>query len=128
MADLPTDNLYLFLFPAGVNDSDGNLAVHMPLESERYYWSFDPEGIEHLPQDALDKLTLPCVNFQAVVNGAQWSQEAYDSIAKVHSARGFDPTSQDAAIELGYPLVDVDKLIELINFGKVSRLHRAIKI
>jgi hypothetical protein len=67
MADSPTDDVYLFVFPAGVDDSDGSLPVHLPPDSERYYWSFDPDGIEQLPQDSLDKLTLPRVNFQAVV-------------------------------------------------------------
>jgi hypothetical protein len=125
MADPPTDDIYLFLFPARVDGSDGHLAVHVPLESETHYWSFDLEGIEHLPQDVVDKLTLPHVNFRAFVRGGSWSEEAYDTIAKVQHRKGFEPTSQDVAIKLGYPLVDVDRLNNLINDGKVSRLHPA---
>jgi hypothetical protein len=125
MADSPTDDVYLFLFPATVDDSDGHLAVHVPPASEAHYWSFDPEGIEHLPQDALDKLTLPCVNFQARMFSQWWQQEVYDSIVKCHRAKGFDLTSQDVAIELGYPLLDIDRLNYLINLGKASRLHLA---
>jgi hypothetical protein len=93
--------------------------VHLPLETETYYWSFDPEGIEHLPQDSLDKFTLPSVNFRAQVRAAHWSQEVYDSIATCHHAKDFDPASQDVAIELGYPLLNVDRLNDLINGGKV---------
>jgi hypothetical protein len=119
MADSPTNEVYLFLFPANVANPRGHLAVHLPLETETYYWSFDPKGIEHLPQDSLDKLTLPSVSFRAQVRAVQWSQEDYDSIAACHCAKGFDPASQDVAIELGYPLLDVDRLDDLINGGKV---------
>ncbi|KAJ7279311.1 hypothetical protein C8J57DRAFT_1464768 [Mycena rebaudengoi] len=120
MADSPTDEVYLFLFPANVANSRGHLAVHLPLETETYYWSFDPEGIEHLPQDSLDKFALPSVSFQAQVLAVHWSQEVYDSITACHCAKGFDPASQDVAIELGYPLLDVDRLNDLINGGKIE--------
>ncbi|KAJ7276566.1 hypothetical protein C8J57DRAFT_1583667 [Mycena rebaudengoi] len=120
MADSPTDEVYLFLFPANVANSRGHLAVHLPLETETYYWSFDPEGIEHLPQDSLDKFALPSVSFRAQVLAVHWSQEVYDSITACHCAKGFDPPSQDVAIELGYPLLDVDRLNDLINGGKIE--------
>ncbi|KAJ7251969.1 hypothetical protein C8J57DRAFT_1238315 [Mycena rebaudengoi] len=41
--------------------------------------------------------------------GSAWSKEVYDSIANFHYSKGFDHTSQDVTIELGYPLVDVDR-------------------
>jgi hypothetical protein len=119
MADSPTDEVYLFLFPADVDDSNRDLAVHLPPETETYYWSLNPEGIDHLPQDALDELALPCVTFQVVVYGFRWRKEVYDLIGKLHHAKGFDSTSRDVAIELGYPLVDVERLNNLINGGKV---------
>ncbi|KAJ7279271.1 hypothetical protein C8J57DRAFT_131684 [Mycena rebaudengoi] len=120
MADSPTDEVYLFLFPANVANSRGHLAVHLPLETETYYWSFDPEGTEHLPQDSLDKFALPSVRLRARVAAFHWSQEIYDSIATCHRAKGFDPASQDVAIELGYPLLNVDQLNDLINGGKIE--------
>jgi hypothetical protein len=119
MADSPTDAVYLFLFPPNVDDSGGHLAVHLPPESERYYWSFHPEGIHRLPQDALDELNLPQVTFRAQVYGKCWTHEVYNLIADFHRTKGFDPTSQDVAIELGYPLVDVDGLKNMINWHKV---------
>ncbi|KAJ7276569.1 hypothetical protein C8J57DRAFT_193217 [Mycena rebaudengoi] len=120
MANSPTDEVYLFLFPANVANSRGQLAVHLPLETETYYWSFDPNGIEHLPQDYLDKFALPSVRLRARVAALHWSQELYDSIATCHRAKGFDPASQDVAIELGYLLLDVDRLNDLINGGKIE--------
>ncbi|KAJ7262525.1 hypothetical protein C8J57DRAFT_1471120 [Mycena rebaudengoi] len=121
MADSPTDEVYLFLFPPNVANSRGHLAVHLPLETETYYWSFDPEGIEHLPQDSLDKFALPSVSFRAQVSAVHWRQEVYDSIAACHCAKHFDPASQDVAIELGYPLLSVDWLNDLIDGGKVCQ-------
>ncbi|KAJ7276592.1 hypothetical protein C8J57DRAFT_1504428 [Mycena rebaudengoi] len=120
MADSPTDEVYLFLFPTNVANSRDHLAVHLPLETETYYWSFDPEGIEHLPQDYLDKFALPSVRLRARVAALHWSQELYDSIAACHHAKGFDPASQDVAIELGCPLLDVDRLNDLINGVKIE--------
>jgi hypothetical protein len=72
-----------------------------------------------LPQDALDELALPHVSCRARVAGVQWRKEIYDLIGKFHDAKGFDPISQDVAIELGYPLLNVDRLNDLINGGKV---------
>ncbi|KAJ7279267.1 hypothetical protein C8J57DRAFT_1302759 [Mycena rebaudengoi] len=125
MADSPTDEVYLFLFPTNVVNSRGHLAVHLPLETKTYYWSFDPEGIEHLPQDSLDKFALPSVSFWAQVHTEHWNQEVYDSIATCHRAKGFDPASQDVAIELGYPLLDVDRLNDLIYGVKIEVVDKA---
>ncbi|KAF8214586.1 hypothetical protein K438DRAFT_882276 [Mycena galopus ATCC 62051] len=36
-----------------------------------------------------------------------WDSNVYDGICQFHEAKGFDPYSQDVAIELGYPLFQV---------------------
>ncbi|KAJ7695583.1 hypothetical protein B0H14DRAFT_2650489 [Mycena olivaceomarginata] len=41
-------------------------------------------------------------------------------IRQFHLAKGFGPTSQDVAIELGYPLVDVEKLNTAISTDKME--------
>ncbi|KAJ6545796.1 hypothetical protein B0H10DRAFT_1336308 [Mycena sp. CBHHK59/15] len=120
MADSPKDDIYLFLFPNCVDSAGGHLAVYLPPKDETYHWSKDPEGINHLPSDALDKFALPRVTFQALVYGSQWSKAVYNSIADCHRSKGFDPTSQDVAIKLGYPLVDINRLDDLITGGKIE--------
>jgi hypothetical protein len=118
MADTPRDDIYLFLLPTTIYDSEcGDLGVPLPPESKTCYWSSDPAGDERLPQHALEKFSLPQVKFRVLVYGAQWSQELYDSIAEFHRAKEFEPNSQDVANELGYPLVDVDKLKNLIRYA-----------
>jgi hypothetical protein len=127
MADTSRDDIYLFLFPANVDDSGGHLAVHLAPEDATYYWSFDPYGIERLPQDTSEELALPHVNFLAQVYGFQWSEEICESITQVHRTKGFDPIGQDVAIKLGHPLVDVDRLINLIYYDAVSLLRLSIQ-
>ncbi|KAJ7697836.1 hypothetical protein B0H17DRAFT_907729, partial [Mycena rosella] len=74
---------------------------------ETFYWSFDPQGVGRLPEDTAEELGLPDIHFHAFVDGKFWTRDHYNIIRQFHLAKGFDPTSQDVAIELGYPLVDV---------------------
>jgi hypothetical protein len=116
--DTPTNEVDLFLSSPNIDTTADHLAVRLPPKSETYYWSFDPEGLDRLSPDALDKLALPRATFQAQVSGAQWRQEEYDSIGKFHLAKGFDPTGPDVAIKLGYPLVDIEQLNNIITSQK----------
>ncbi|KAJ7269054.1 hypothetical protein C8J57DRAFT_1509267 [Mycena rebaudengoi] len=123
MAGAPTDDIYLFLFPANVDDS---LDMHLPTECETYFWSFDPFGIERLSQDTLNELALPHIDFEGFVGAAQWSHEDYHLIGQVHCTRGFDPAGQDVAIALRYPLLDVDAVVmndDEEDFNKRATAH-----
>jgi hypothetical protein len=120
MAASCPDEVYLFLYTADIDYSNGHLTVHLPPAKERYYWSFDPEGEDALPLESLDELLLPHVDFTAQIWCDRWTQEVYSSIADCQRAKGFDPSTQDVAIELGYPLVDMVRLNNLINVGRVS--------
>ncbi|KAJ7268913.1 hypothetical protein C8J57DRAFT_1608983 [Mycena rebaudengoi] len=77
MADSPIDEVYLFLFPADVNDLNGHLAVQLPPENEKYYWSYNPKGLDNWPQDTSDKLVLPTVSFRALVYGVHSERWEY---------------------------------------------------
>jgi hypothetical protein len=115
----PRDDIYLFLFSTEVDNSNGRLAIHLPTESAWYYWSLDPNGLDPIPEDVLDDLSLPEVHFLAMVFCRQWSREKYDAISDFHSAKGFDPDTQDIALKLGYPLVDIQRMNNLIDSGRV---------
>lgn len=123
MADTPARDVYLFLLPVSLDTSDGHLAAHLPAENETYYWSFDRDGSEKLPPDSIEELGLPHVTFQAYAYGRRWDRKVYDTIANFHRTKGFDPYSQDVAIELGYPLLDIDAAKKALNTGGVSNLH-----
>lgn len=122
MADSPSDDVYLFLFQPTVDNSGGHLAIHLPPESATYYWAYDPLGLQRLPEEIIDELGLPTVELKVSIWAASWGREYYNVIQKRHSAKGFDPDSQDVAIKLEYPLVDVDRLNLLINGKKVRIL------
>jgi hypothetical protein len=80
----------------------------------------DNLGLQDVSADRWACTSLSHVNFQAQAFGHWWRKEVYDSIATFHYSTGFNYTSQDVAIELGYPLVDVDRLINLIYCDAVS--------
>ncbi|KAJ7243608.1 hypothetical protein B0H12DRAFT_830210 [Mycena haematopus] len=117
MADAPARDVYLFLLPVSLDTSDGHLAAHLPAENETYYWSFDCDGSEKLSPDSIEELGLPNVTFKAYAYGRRWDRKVYDTIANFHRIKGFDPYSQDVAIELGYPLLDIDAVKKALNTG-----------
>ncbi|KAJ7846533.1 hypothetical protein B0H13DRAFT_2093136 [Mycena leptocephala] len=90
MADAPTDKAYLFLFPPQVDVVD-NLIT-------KYYWAFDPAGLDRLTHDVAEDFGLPTGD-----------ERDYDMVRDFHITKGFDPYTRDAAIAMGYPLIDIEK-------------------
>ncbi|KAF8214435.1 hypothetical protein K438DRAFT_1553690, partial [Mycena galopus ATCC 62051] len=71
------------------------------------YWSVDPSGAERLSAEQAKTLGLPDIDSWVEVWGTCWDSNDYDGICQFHEAKGFDPYTQDMAIELGYPLFQV---------------------
>ncbi|KAJ7901341.1 hypothetical protein B0H13DRAFT_2515923 [Mycena leptocephala] len=113
MADAPTDKVYLFLFPPQADVVDGQLLVTNPLNTEKYYWAFDPAGLDRLTHDMAEDFGLTTVEFFMRVLGGSWDEHDYDMIRDFHVAKGFDPYTQDAAIAMGYPLIDIKEMKKL---------------
>jgi hypothetical protein len=119
MADAPTDKVYLFLFPPQVDIVDGQITVFNPPDAEKYYWAFDPAGLDQLTHETVEDIGLPTVDFSMDLGGGEWDEHEYDMIREFHTAKGFDPDSRDAAIAMGYPLIDIEgmkKLIPKVSF------------
>ncbi|KAJ7810389.1 hypothetical protein B0H13DRAFT_2148367 [Mycena leptocephala] len=110
MADAPTEKAYLFLFPPQVAIVDGQITVTNPPDNEKYYWTFDPAGLDRLTHEAAEDIGLPTVEFSMDLSGWRWDERDYDVIRDFHIAKGFDPYSQDATIAMGYPLVDIEEM------------------
>ncbi|KAJ7823122.1 hypothetical protein B0H13DRAFT_1533276, partial [Mycena leptocephala] len=70
------------------------------------YWSLDPSGIR-LSDEAAEKLGFPVLEFEIYVWGETWDGSVYAGIRQFHKAKGFDPDSQEVALELVYPLLQV---------------------
>jgi hypothetical protein len=54
-----------------------------------------------------EDLGFPAIEFKMVVEGLSWDASVYEGIRQLHEAKGFDPHSQEVAIELGWPLLQV---------------------
>ncbi|KAJ6563971.1 hypothetical protein B0H19DRAFT_905484, partial [Mycena capillaripes] len=72
-----------------------------------YYWAFDPAGLDRLTFQPAEDLGLPIPEFSIQLLGARWDETYHNTIRDFHAAKGFDPCSQDMAIAMGYPLVDL---------------------
>ncbi|KAJ7901302.1 hypothetical protein B0H13DRAFT_1622084 [Mycena leptocephala] len=113
MADAPTDEVYLFLFPPQVEVVGNLITVTNPPDTERYYWAFDPAGLDRLTHETVEDFGLPTVEFSIELWGGKWDEDIYDMVRDFHVAKGFDPYSQDAAIAAGYPLIDIEQMKKL---------------
>ncbi|KAF7340340.1 Reverse transcriptase-RNase H-integrase [Mycena venus] len=107
MTNAPQHQVYLFLFPPQVELVDGQFIIMNPNDSEKYYWSFDPTGLEQLTHEMAEDIGLLTPQFFVRVIGWKGDESTLDMIREFHAAKGFDPDSQDVAIAMGYPLVDI---------------------
>ncbi|KAF8139249.1 hypothetical protein K438DRAFT_1996177 [Mycena galopus ATCC 62051] len=78
--------------------------------TEIYYWAFNPDGLDRLTHAVAEDIGLPTPRFSFHCTGKEWNARIDDQIREFHAAKGFDPDSGDAAVALGYPLVDVEAL------------------
>jgi hypothetical protein len=102
------DKVYLFLFCPQVELVDGRFTVTNPPNNEKYYWAFDPAGLDRLTHQTAEDIDLPTPEFSIELSGAD---DRYCGLIRdIHAAKGFDPDSQAAAIAIGYPLVDVEDI------------------
>ncbi|KAJ7901350.1 hypothetical protein B0H13DRAFT_2515947 [Mycena leptocephala] len=93
---------------------DNLITVTNPLDTEKYYWAFDPAGLNRLTHDVAEDFGLPAVEFSIYLEGGRWDECDYDMIHDFHVAKGFDPYSQDAAIAMGQPLIDIEEMKRFI--------------
>jgi hypothetical protein len=113
MADAPTDKVYLFLFMPQVGIMDNLITVTNPPDTEKYYWAFDPAGLNRLTHKTVEDFGLPTVEFSTELWAGKWDECDYDMVRDFHVAKWFDPYTQDAAIAMGYPLIDIEQMKKL---------------
>ncbi|KAJ7768016.1 hypothetical protein B0H14DRAFT_2201935, partial [Mycena olivaceomarginata] len=95
--------VYLFLFNPQVEVLDGQLTVINLPDAEKYYWSFDPAGLDQLTHEIAEDIGLPTPKFTIRPWGLFLEEEQTNLIREFHAAKGFDPESPDAAIAMRYP-------------------------
>ncbi|KAJ7315062.1 hypothetical protein DFH08DRAFT_821022 [Mycena albidolilacea] len=67
------------------------------------YWSADPSGCREFNLSA-NSSGIPVLNVKTEFWGWSWDQSVYTGLWKFHEGKGFNPESQDVAIDLGLPL------------------------
>ncbi|KAJ7640233.1 hypothetical protein B0H17DRAFT_476929 [Mycena rosella] len=67
----------------------------------------DSAGDERLTVEEAEKLGFPTLEFQMKVQGYSWDESFYNGVRQFYAAKGFDPDSQDVALELGLPLYEI---------------------
>ncbi|KAJ7651378.1 hypothetical protein FB45DRAFT_890387 [Roridomyces roridus] len=72
-----------------------------------WYWSFDLQGSTRLTVEDAASHGLPVLEMDVNWYGHSWDASAYEGLRSFHSAKGFDPESQDLAIHLGHPLYQI---------------------
>lgn len=71
------------------------------------YWSLHPFGAARLSEEEARNHGFPDVDIRIVAGGRSWDDRVYAGIRQFHEAKGFDPYSQEVALELKYPLCEV---------------------
>jgi hypothetical protein len=61
----------------------------------------------------VEDIGLPTIEFSIGLVGRRWEASDYDMIHDFHVAKGLDPYTQDAAIAVGYPLIDIEEMKKL---------------
>ncbi|KAF7374233.1 hypothetical protein MSAN_00306100 [Mycena sanguinolenta] len=68
------------------------------------YWSLDPTGAERLAPEEAISLGFPSFLLSIRIYGRSWDASVYAGLRQFHTAKGFDPDSQDVARHLGHKL------------------------
>jgi hypothetical protein len=126
MTNAPQPQAYLLLFPPQVECVDGQFTIMNPHDNEKYYWSFDPTGLDRLTHEMAEDIGLPTPQFSVEATGWRLGKSTLDMVRKFHAAKGFDPDSQDVAIAMGYPLVDIkdiEKCARDVSLHLTTSLH-----
>jgi hypothetical protein len=120
----PTDNLppgYLFLCPLAELQAEHRTCFRIP--DCIGYWSLDPSGVGRLSDEAAEDLGFPVIKLDMCLWGRKWNANVYNGIRQLHKAKGFDPYSQEVALELGYPFVQLSCDREVLLARSKPRIY-----
>jgi hypothetical protein len=104
----PTHNLpsgYLFSCPLAELQAEAPTCFRIP--ECIAYWSLDPSGVDQLSDEVAEDLGFPPIHLQMWVHVKSWDASVYNGIRQFHEAKGFDPYSQEVALELGDSLLQL---------------------
>ncbi|KAJ7737411.1 hypothetical protein DFH07DRAFT_842119 [Mycena maculata] len=91
---------YLFLCPLNDLQSEDGTFIDRPTCAT--YWSLDPVGHERLSSERATALGFPTVEWKRMVYRKSWDGRVYTGLGQFHTAKGFNPNSQEIARHFGY--------------------------
>ncbi|KAJ7670121.1 hypothetical protein DFH06DRAFT_1180047 [Mycena polygramma] len=71
------------------------------------YWSLDPSGIERLSTQEATALGFPSFEVKTEICVQCWDASVYAGLRQFHQAKGFDPDSQNVALHMDHPLLQL---------------------
>ncbi|KAJ7673825.1 hypothetical protein DFH06DRAFT_750486 [Mycena polygramma] len=71
------------------------------------YWSLDPTGADRLSTEDAKILGFPILHRETFMEGRYWDNGVYAGLRRFQEAEGYNPDSQDASKDLGYPLYEL---------------------
>ncbi|KAJ6528883.1 hypothetical protein B0H19DRAFT_533185 [Mycena capillaripes] len=77
------------------------------------YWSLDPTGAERLNAEEATELRFPSFQLSTEIRTVTWDASVYAGLRQFHTAKGFDPDSQDVARDLGLPLYQLSNEVDV---------------
>ncbi|KAJ7806175.1 hypothetical protein B0H13DRAFT_1669943, partial [Mycena leptocephala] len=111
---------YLFLCPSAELQAEDPTCFQIPAQPA--YWSLDPSGVKRLSGKVAEDLGFPAIHVQMVAVARSWDASVYDGIRQFHESKGFDPYSQEVAIELGCPLLELSCDLETLFVHSKPRI------
>ncbi|KAJ7472871.1 hypothetical protein B0H11DRAFT_2195789 [Mycena galericulata] len=112
---------YLFLCPLADLQSESPPRFRRP--ECPAYWSLCPSGAESLSLKEAEKLGFPPFELYMRVDGWCWDKSVYTGIRHIHQAKGHDPYSQDAAVQLGYQPFQLSELDGPIAYVQETTIY-----
>ncbi|KAK6966622.1 hypothetical protein R3P38DRAFT_906414 [Favolaschia claudopus] len=102
----PSQDGFLFLCPEQDFITGSAFLKWQPPE-RCWYWSLYPSGVPQLSQEEATKLGFPTILLVTELAGKSWDESVYVGLREFHKCKGFDPESQDMAVELEEPLYEL---------------------
>ncbi|KAJ7673901.1 hypothetical protein DFH06DRAFT_751243 [Mycena polygramma] len=76
------------------------------------YWSLDPTGAERLSTEDAKILGFPMLHRETFMEGTYWDDGVYAGLRRFQEAEGYNPETQDACQDLGYPLYELSSELD----------------
>ncbi|KAK1235351.1 hypothetical protein PQX77_001431 [Marasmius sp. AFHP31] len=94
-------SIYLFVPPVPVEQRSGIYSIRYPLVSPLFYWSFDPNGRQVIPENDWERHGVPRLKVLSWI-GSSWPLESYHMVYNHLQTKDYEFDGRQYARERGY--------------------------